>query len=104
MFIRSLYCWYGGVLFRRARSICLRGWRGGALHGDVDHQGQRCGGAGLHEYGVERHDVFKDFSGSFVDLLKSVFVVALPPCGLMVGLLAFHPLACWCIISTDVGN
>ena len=42
-----------------------------ALHGDVDHQGQRCG---FHEYGIEKRGVLEDFRDPFVNFLKDVFV------------------------------
>jgi len=45
-----------------------------ALHGDIDHQGQRCGGAGFHEYGIGRRGVFEDFHCPFVDFLEGIFV------------------------------
>ena len=53
--------------------------------------------------------MFEEFRGPFVNFLEGIFVgygsqennELCPPCGLMVGLPAFHHLAYW---YTDVGN
>jgi hypothetical protein len=79
VFISSLNCWYEWcIVVIHALTPFVYGageevWNV-ALHGDVDRQGQHCGGAGFHEYGIEGRGVFEGFRGPFVNFLEGVLV------------------------------